>query len=143
MRNDDIRVCESIIADLPRLYSICDMMEAQLRGGGGDGERVDGGAAVPYEQRVVEDARLERWKAAAEGIREEILKLNREARVAVWMKLVGGSRWEEIAELLMVSCPTARRWVKTAVRLIARSVIKYYPDVLDMRETWEQTVPKR
>lgn len=141
MRIEDIRACEGIMRDIPKMSASLVAMERSSHGNLlNDIGKVQGGEHIPAAVRLSEDrirnGTIETIQKASDIINELPHEL-REIIVDVYFL---GMRHEDAALKLGLNRRTLTRKCRSAIEHIAPTILPLYGRVLAWRNKWENDI---
>lgn len=141
MRLEDIRACEGIMRDVPKMKMSLVMMErASMGGASWDAERVQSGPSLPAAVRLSENELRSGVLDVLDRIEGAIKKLNREERDVVINVYFLGLRHEDAASRLHMTRRTVARWCRNIVERIAPKILPLYGKVIGWRQVYEDEI---
>lgn len=140
MRIEDIRACEGIMRDVPKMKASLASMERASQGSLFSDVRVQGGGHLPAAVRLAEDMIRCGTIEAIDVIYDAIEELDDEMRDIVIDVYFLGRRHEDAAGKLHLSRRTITRRCRDAIERIAPKVLPLYGKVIAWRNRWEEEV---
>lgn len=141
MRIEDIRACEGIMRDVPKMKASLASMERSTQGPlFSENCQVQGGEHIPAAVRLTEDIIRCATIETIDGIHDAIEQLDDEMRDIVIEVYFLGQRHEDAADKHHLSRRTVTRRCRDAIERIAPKVLPLYGNVIAWRNRWEQEV---
>lgn len=140
MRTEDIRACEGIVRDLPKMQMSLGWMERATEGGGYDCERVQGGSRLPAAVRLSENRMRDDTQKAVERMKCAIDALDGRTKEIVVNVYILGMKHEDAAVKLGMNRRTLSRRCREAMEEIAPDVLPLYGKVIAWRDEWENSI---
>lgn len=140
MRIEDIRACEAILRDAPKMKLSLAAMEREAVGGITLDERVQHSAPIPTAVRLSENKFRSGIIETIETIDKAVNKLDKQMRDIVISVYFLGQRQEDAAMQYSMNRRTVTRRCREAIEKIAPHVLPMYGYVIKWREQYDRDI---